>query len=137
MQQSLLLWVLLCFLGFLSRPVACSQHEASLEQGLCIWPHSVSLTTLYILSHIRLRTNLHTGLSSHACVHTLFYKPVCFVYSFLPPCLHSCDVHACSAIVSTFFSEALSRVFADRGCERIGRLRLVVDTVQLEAQDLG
>ena len=30
-------------------------------------------------------------------------------------------------------SKALSRVFADRGCERIGRLRLVVDTVQLEA----
>eukprot|EP00439_Symbiodinium_sp_Y106_P006734 s575_g1.t1 len=28
--------------------------------------------------------------------------------------------------------QALSRVFADRGCERIGRLRLVVDTVQLE-----
>lgn len=29
--------------------------------------------------------------------------------------------------------QALSRVFADKGCERIGRLRLVVDTVQLEA----
>lgn len=28
--------------------------------------------------------------------------------------------------------QALSRVFADKGCERIGRLRLVVDTVQLE-----
>lgn len=27
---------------------------------------------------------------------------------------------------------ALSRVFASNGCERIGRLRLVVDTVQLE-----
>lgn len=28
--------------------------------------------------------------------------------------------------------QALSRVFAANGCERIGRLRLVVDTVQLE-----
>ena len=33
--------------------------------------------------------------------------------------------------------QALSRVFADKGCERIGRLRLVVDTVQLEAGRAG
>ncbi|CAJ1330197.1 unnamed protein product [Effrenium voratum] len=31
--------------------------------------------------------------------------------------------------------QALSRVFAANGCERVGRLRLVVDTVQLEVYD--